>query len=315
MLPGQKGKTGVTEKKSIYDYVSGEMDVTKEVHKLADLFEIYALIQVHNTHTTNKKIPLERYVSRFFLKWNGRGSYLTPEELKQDMGVADIKNKIPNELQTTLYLEYLLNMIELFEDKEPSYKHQLHKYQPYKYQSQKHQSISIGTSLYQALKDNLSLLLSQLNLKPVQKEQGVFILVPENPEVTEAVDIVEKSDVKLAILEYNHITNRENLAEKQKILHVLAKDFEPRRLELGQTKEGKTLASDLGFLFNTLDIRHNNTEGIKAIPAIQNMPKTTLLEWYDITYRTYLTAVLLHDYSSEEQQAKITALKKAVNPT
>lgn len=301
MLPDQKGNTRVTEKKSIYDFLSGEMNVTKEIHKLANLFEREKIVQVHRKYSSvDTDISLEQSVGSLFLGWNGRGSYLTPTELKRDMNITDIKNKTPNELQTTLYLEYLLNMIQLFERE----KHSLIS----------SRSISIQTPIYQALIDNFSLLLSQLNLKSVRKEQGIYILVPEDPAVTEAVEIVEKPDVKLAILEYNHITNRNDLAEKQKILTILAKDFEPRRLELEEMKEWKSLASDLGFLFNTLDIRHNNTEGKKAVPAIQNMPEKDLLKWYDTTYRLYLTAVLLHDYRNEEQQAKITALKTAVNP-
>ncbi|MCZ0859742.1 hypothetical protein O0S10_00700 [Methanocorpusculum sp. MG] len=300
MLPDQKRNTEVTEKKSIYDFLSGEMNVTKEIYKLADLFERKDIVRVRHKYSIGTDISLEQWVAGLFLGWNGRGSYLTPNELKRDMEIADIKNKVPNELQTTLYLEYLLNMIQLFERE----RHLL-----------KSQSVSIQTPVYQALIDNLSLLLSQLNLTTVQKERGITILVPESPVVTEAVEIVEKPDVKLAILEYNHITNRNNLSEKWKILQILAHDFEPRRNELEKTSEGKNLASDLGFLFNKLNIRHNNTEGKKAVPAIQNMPEKDLLEWYDTTYRLYLTAVLLHDYANDKkQQAKITALKAVVNP-
>ncbi len=126
------------------------------------------------------------------------------------------------------------------------------------------------------------------------------------------VKFPEKPDVKLAILEYNHITNRGNLTGKRKILYILSHDLEPKRPKLEKTSYGKTLVSDLFFLFNTLDIRHNTTEDPIAVPAIQTMPKEELLEWYDTTYRLYLTAVLLHDYSNEEQQEKITALKAAV---
>ena len=296
MLSGQKGNTGVSEKKSIHDFLSGEMNITKEIHKLAVLFEDTDIIQIHRTYTVDTDIPLEQCISSLFLSWNGRGSYLTPLELKKDMGIADIQSKNPNELQTTLYLEYLLNMIQLFEREKHSFKSQ---------------SISVQTPIYQALQDNISLLLSQLNLKPVQKEKGIRILVPKDPRVIEAVEIIEKPDVKLAILEYNHITNRNNLTGKQKILHILAKDFEPKRIELEKTTEWKNLASDLGFLFNSLDIRHNNTEGVKALTVIRNMQDRDLLAWYDTTYQLYLTAVLLHHYSTK-QQAKITALKAQV---
>lgn len=296
MPPNLNVNTKALQRKSIYDFLSGELNITKEIHKLSNMFEEWEIIRMETEFRTIN-YTLEKYVASIFLQWNGRGSYLSPAELKQDMGITDIKRKIPNEEQTTLYLEYLLNMLRLFENK--------YRMKPY--------SIQIQTSAYQALQDNISLLLSQLNLKKVKNTQGIIILVPENPEVAEVVDIIEKRDVKLAILEYNHITNRTNLTEKQKILHVLAKDFEPRRGDLEKIKEWKSLASDLGFLFNTLDIRHNNTEGMKAIPAIQQMNGDSLLRWCDITYRLYLTAVLLHDYIMKEQ-TEITSLKQRVNP-
>lgn len=45
------------------------------------------------------------------------------------------------------------------------------------------------------------------------------------------------------------------------------------------------------------------------------MPEKDLLEWYDTTYRFYLTAVLIYDYcSNEELQTKIKALKAEVKP-
>ena len=297
MLPDQKGNTRVTEKKSIYDFLSAKKDIGREIQKIAELFENVNIVTIHDFYPD--QTTLEKFISHtLFLSWNGRGTYLIPDELKQEMGVSGIRKKIPTELQTTLYLEYVLNMIKLYESK----KHLVSS------------SFSVEMPIYEALLNNISLILSQLNLASIEKTPEIFILTPKDPTISEAVEIVDKPDVKLAILEYNHITNRNNLAGKQKILHVLAKDFEPRRLELEVKKEWKTLASDLGFLFNTLDIRHNNTEGKKAVPAIQNMSEKDLLEWYDTTYRLYLTAVLLYDYSSEEQQTKITALKTAVNP-
>ncbi len=77
--------------------------------------------------------------------------------------------------------------------------------------------------------------------------------------------------------------------------------------ELKKTSDGKDLANDLGFLFNKVKIRHNKAEPA----AIQKMSEKDLLEWYDTTYRLYLTAALLHDYYSKLQE-KIANLKDKI---
>lgn len=303
MLSGQKRNTGISEKKSIYDFLSAKKDIGREVQKIAELFESTGMIWSLDSWGHQDEIfTPEEVINNIFLSWKGRNLYLTPDELKEDMEIAEIQQIYPNELQFVRYLEYVINMIQLFARSGAAYLKQQYTTNGFK----------IDWQQWNAMKDNISLILSQLNLMLIKKSPEVFILIPKDPAITEAADSIEKPDVKLAILEYNHITNRDNLTGKQKILHILAKDFEPKRVELEKTNEGKNIASDLGFLFNSLDIRHNNTEGLKAFPAIQSMSEKDLLTWYDRTYRLYLTAVLLTEYS--EQKDKITALKKAVNP-
>ncbi|MEA5036787.1 hypothetical protein SDC9_35379 [bioreactor metagenome] len=289
---GRKEKPG---KKSIYDFLSAEIDVGREVQKLAGLFEDVEIISIRSVEL----LSLEGYIQRIFLRWKGRGTYLNPFDLKQVMDINDVQNCVPNEVQTTLYLEYLINMIQLYEREQKNY-------------NTRNSSVHHDGDLYKALIENIFFLLSTLNLIRVEKTQDIIILVPDDAAVVESINIIESTSVRMAVLEYNHISIRDNLTEKQKILHILAKDFESKKQMLTKSSEWKTLASDLGFLFNTLDIRHNNTEGIKAVSAIQTMSESDLLKWYDTTYHLYLTAVLATEYNTQCKE-EIESLKILVN--
>ncbi|WP_461752605.1 hypothetical protein [Methanocorpusculum sp.] len=293
--------TEIAANKSIYDFLSAEIDVGRDVQNLACLFEDVKMISIMDKlWRVTESMSLEAYIQGIFLRWKGRGTYIHPFDLKQKMGIADIKKTVPNELQTTLYLEYLLNMLRLYDREQVD-------------SSTRNIRINVEDDLYRALKENLSSIVSALNLTQVEKTPDVVILVPNDAAVVESVSHIDSTSVKMAVLEYNHISIRDNLTEKQKILHILAKDFESKKQMLTKSSEWQTLASDLGFLFNTLDIRHNNTEGIKAVSAIQKMPKEGLLKWYDTTYRLYLTAILVSDYNSKCKE-EIDSLKKMVNP-
>jgi len=295
------GRKEKPAKKSIYDFLSAEIDVGREVQKLAGLFEDVEIISIKDEWgRVEDSLSLENYIHRLFLRWKGRSTYLNPFDLKKDMDITDVKNCVPNEEQTTLYLEYLLNMIQLYESEQGNY-------------NTRNSSVNYDRDLYKALIENIFSLLSTLNLIRVEKTPDIIILVPNDAAVIESINIIESKSAKMAILEYNHISIRDNLTEKQKILHILAKDFESKKQMLTKSSEWQTLASDLGFLFNTLDIRHNNTEGIKAVSTIQKMSKADLLKWYDTTYRLYLTAVLATEYNSRCKE-EINSLKKMVNP-
>lgn len=286
-------------KKSIYDFLSAEKDVGREVQKLAHLFEEVTMISIMDEWGYVSNLSLESYIQQIFLRWKGRNTYLSPSELKQDMGIANVNVILPNELESILYLEYLINMLYLYQHEQTS-------------PSTRNNSVGCDAGYYKALKENLSSIISTLNFTLVEKTPDVTILVPNDAAVVESVSLIDSTSVKMAVLEYNHISIRDDLTGKQKILHILAKDFESKKQMLTKSSEWQTLASDLGFLFNNLDIRHNNTEGIKAVSAIQKMQKEDLLKWYDTTYRLYLTAVLATEYNSRCKE-EINSLKKMVN--
>lgn len=69
-------------------------------------------------------------------------------------------------------------------------------------------------------------------------------------------------EISYKVLEYNHYTMKGDIARKKETVRILADQLEPKRADL--TAINKELASNVFFMFNNMNIRHNNsTEGDK----------------------------------------------------
>jgi hypothetical protein len=93
----------------------------------------------------------------------------------------------------------------------------------------------------------------------------------------------------------------------------LANEVEPQRKEL--EKENQSLATDLFFMFNNMNLRHNNVEpkDKNYKPFIASMDNNTLESWYDEIYKMILLAKLLLD--NVARTSNIKALKKNITET
>lgn len=91
----------------------------------------------------------------------------------------------------------------------------------------------------------------------------------------------------------------------------LASLLEPKRGSL--KKADKTLESDLFYLFNNLNIRHNNVDpadSAKYKPFIVQMKQEELEHWYDETYQMCLLAFL--QLEQTERKIEFDRLKTAI---
>ncbi len=75
--------------------------------------------------------------------------------------------------------------------------------------------------------------------------------------VTAVADIVEPA-LEDAIVEYNHYLLKGEIEKKKSILKRIADALEPKRSELDQIN--KSFTSDLFFMVNNMNIRHNNCD-------------------------------------------------------
>ena len=141
----------------------------------------------------------------------------------------------------------------------------------------------------------------------MQLTQGyITIFTPKKPEAIVASEIVSP-EISYKVLEYNHYTMNGDIARKRETLRILADQLEPRRVELAAIN--KELANNVFFMFNNMNIRHNNsTEGDKNYrEAVAKMTQDELENWYDETYQLCLLAFL--ELDNVERTKKVAQLK------
>lgn len=101
-----------------------------------------------------------------------------------------------------------------------------------------------------------------------------------------------------------------NIEEKRKILFKLANELEPRKNE--SEKINDDLTDDIFYMFNNLNIRHNNVSiGEKYYNEyVAGMRECELEEWYDKLYQKILLANLLLD--DEKGKKSIKELRRKI---
>lgn len=223
-------------------------------------------------------------------EWKARGRYTSCEEIRKRLHITytDIQKKLSDE-HILFYLEYVSNIIWLCNEK-------------YLDGSEDY------NDEYIYLQENVIGLLDDLGYeKKVFADEEKVILVEKNAAMTAVAEGVDPNTA-YAVIEYNHHLLKGDIAEKQKILKILADKFEPMRGEL--KKANKELESNTGYLLNRMNIRHNNMEGKNAIEYVKNLSDQELEEWYDETYQMLLLCFL--EYENIERNKRIDELKKVI---
>ncbi len=154
--------------------------------------------------------------------------------------------------------------------------------------------------------------MEELCLMPIQN--GDFqLFTPKDAAVVSASEIVPE-EIVIPILEYHHHSLKGNIDKKRTILLKLADDLEPKRKDLKSINS--TLEDNLFYLFNNINIRHNNTnpnDKSKYKAYVANLSQNELEDWYDETYQLCLLAFL--ELDNVERNNKIKQLKQDISNT
>lgn len=141
------------------------------------------------------------------------------------------------------------------------------------------------------------------------KEDNFVIFVPKDNVAME----VSKSElipegISYKIIAYHHHSMKGNLNSKKDIILKLADLLEPKRAQLKNMV--KEFESDLFFLFNICNIRHNNIEpNSKSYKkVIADLSEIELEKWYDEIYQMCLLAFM--QLEQKERKSRIDELKK-----
>ncbi|MBP5790272.1 MAG: hypothetical protein J6W29_08585 [Neisseriaceae bacterium] len=156
------------------------------------------------------------------------------------------------------------------------------------------------------INEQITYAIEQMGYMSVIEKDNPTIFIPKSPEAIAVAEsnIIPDNLTAYEILKYYHHSLQGNIQEKKQILLKLADILEPKRKKISEE-------SNLFCLLNSLNIRHNNiTKNDKNYkPYVAQMSDKELEEWYDITYRMCLLAVLELEYQ-DEYHTKIDTLKK-----
>ena len=141
--------------------------------------------------------------------------------------------------------------------------------------------------------------------------EGIFNIVPKSAPAIAVSEIVH-GRLSYDIIEYNHHSMRGDISKKKDILYSLANKLEPDRPKLKQINA--TMDDHLFFLFNNMNIRHNNSDKNSKHynEYVANMTPMVLEQWYDEIYQLCLLAFL--ELDNLARKSKVANLKKAMNP-
>ena len=132
---------------------------------------------------------------------------------------------------------------------------------------------------------------------------------PEAIAVAESEMIPDKLSYK--IIAYNHYATKGNIEAKKAVLLQLASILEGKRDAL-KAADG-ALERNLFYLFNNLNIRHNNidsNDSAKYKQYVAHMPQEEIEEWYDEIYRMCLLAFL--QIEQFDRRNKLNTLKNNI---
>ena len=138
---------------------------------------------------------------------------------------------------------------------------------------------------------------------------GLIDFVPKDQAAISVAEIIDPT-LSYKVIEYNHHSMKGDLERKKNTLLALAGKLE------GQETRLKSINSSLGdnlfFLFNNLNLRHNNEdpESKSYKSFIASLKDEEIEHWYDDTYQMCLLAFL--ELDNEERKARIKQLKQDI---
>lgn len=163
----------------------------------------------------------------------------------------------------------------------------------------------------ETIQNNIIVFVDKSNHELVDAGEHGLIIVEKNKTASQAVEFIDDQTAAIEVLEYNHYKLKGDLNQKQKILISLGNYIEPILKDRAVKAKYTDLFSDVSFLLNNFNIRHNNKAGGNAKEFIMTAPDATLELWYDRAYNMILSVILAKQ--NFEFSKELVALKAAHN--
>lgn len=275
-------------RKSIFDIVSETIDMEGELKRIVSMSQKEKVL-----YNGGSDYTLFDFVNdRCFRKWKYRGHFVDVKDYLLALEYSDLIDEAKYDEESFITLiELVYNFWVL------AYKDLCDEKTSTKWQNNFYH-------LRDVMLDNLE----KYNHKAYFDNDRVLI-VEDKPEVTAVVEIVEPG-LTIDIIQYNHRSLEGEIELKKAILLKLANELEPKRAEIEAIN--KQLASDIFFMLNNMNIRHNNRskKDKNYKEYVAKMKKERLEKWYDELYQMMLLAILLLD--NADRINKINELKTKI---
>lgn len=258
---------------------SAKVDYKKEYKKL------YNMLFAEKTDDYGNFCSNYTLLSGAFTDFFFHGTYLSLEEFDEDNGISfpDPSIDDPSLEDLVLLMEYFYNMLMGYYISYPDGG----------FESQintrfimKHIENVGGTIGYKLVYDN-----------------NLYIFVEKDSTVTAVAesDLIP-DNLSYRLITYDHHSMRGDLESKKSIILQLAGILEGKQKELNQVNP--TLKKDLFYIFNNLNLRHNNcdSQSKNYKHAVADMGEEVLENWYDETYRMCLLAFMELEHAGRKPE-------------
>ncbi len=256
-------------RKNLFDIIeNSQVDLYKEYTRVKKLFSDKYIYVVRTQYT------IEEYIDKYlFTNWKHRKTCLSLTDFYNSFDIPkDIYSDDKKEI--LLYFEFVFNMAVLA------------------------WTIKEFQQTAEIIFSNIKQTLDSVNCKISSIEEDKYVIREKSEIVTNAAS--KYPDAASKIIEYKSISLQGNLERKKELLNAIAAKFEAVRGRLKQNGY-KDIQDDVGFLLNSLNIRHNNEDAIKKLSAAE------IETWYDKTYDLMLLALLSVEHIDAKN--KIAKLK------
>lgn len=280
-------------RRNIFEILSEDFDVEREIYIIFQLFK-NTFISVTNNPLQANTMHLLDFVDLYsFKKWKARNRCVSTQDMMERLGINFDSSFIGFAELTTeilIYLEFIVNMIK-------------------RYDTVRIEGAVAVRGNYELLKENINILLENFGYTTYYYEDEQKVVIIEKDPATISVAEISEPETAKKIIQYNHYTLKGKIDEKKDIIIALASELEPQRREIEQINS--QLETHLFFMFNNMNLRHNNkdlNDKKQYKPFVAKMNDHELEQWYDETYQMILLAKLLLD--NKERQDRIIDLKK-----
>lgn len=267
-------------RKNIFDLLERDYNIAEEADRIDTLFSHEELTFDYKGSRFSKTV--EKFFDKYlFLEWEHSNTFLNVSEYREHLGINNelVISRSLNFDECLRYFEYVFNVV-----------------------FQVLCSCITDKIILNRIKRNIELVLAHFNYKIHSDDKNrKFIIIENNPAATSVAEIVEDDNISRDIIRYNHFILKGNLYEKKKILTQLYKEYEKIEKVLKKNNH-KSLADDLGFIFNALGIRHDKSDNKVTNQLVADMQETKLEEWCDRVYDTFLLAELTVNNINEKNK-------------